>query len=135
MALIDWSNDLGTKINSIDEQHKKLISLINGLHEAMKIGAGRAVTGQVIDELLNYTITHFSNEERLMTAHGYPGYAGHKKEHDEFTQKVKKLDEDYKAGKLAITIEIMRFLKDWLTTHIKGTDQKYSPFLLGKGVS
>ncbi len=135
MALIDWSPALDTKIGSIDGQHKKLVALINGLHEAMKTGMGKEVVAKAIDELVDYTVVHFSNEEKLMTSYGFPGYIAHKKEHDEFTQKVRKLDEDFKSGKLLITIEIMRFLKDWLTTHIQGTDQKYSPFLIGKGVS
>ena len=135
MALIDWSSDLETKIGSIDQQHKKLVALINGLHEAMKTGMGKDITGKAIDELVAYAVTHFSHEERFMTDYGYPGLLAHKKEHDEFTIKAKKLDEDFKAGKMLLTVEIMKFLKDWLTTHIKGTDQKYGPFLLGKGVS
>ncbi len=135
MALIDWTADLGTGIGSIDGQHEKLISYINVLHEAMRTGKGHEVLGKVLNELTAYTITHFSNEERLMTAHGFPGYAAHKKEHEEFTQKVMKLNDDFRKGKYLITIEIMQFLKEWLVTHIKGTDRQYAPFLLAKGVS
>ncbi len=135
MALIDWTTDLGIGISSIDEQHKKLISFINVLHEAMKTGKGHEVLGKVLGELTAYTITHFSNEERLMTVHGFPGYAAHKKEHQEFTQKVIRLNDDFKKGKYLITVEIMQFLKDWLILHIQGTDRRYAPFLIAKGVS
>ncbi len=135
MALIEWTVDLNTNIASIDEQHKKLISYINVLHEAMKMGKGQDVLGKVLNELAAYTITHFSNEERLMATCGFPGYAFHKKEHEGFAQKVLKLNDDFKCGKYLITVEVMQFLKDWLITHIRGTDQKYAPFLLGKGVS
>ena len=135
MALIEWTEDLSTNIGSIDEQHKKLISFINVLHEAMKAGKGQEVLGEVLNELAAYTITHFSNEERLMATFGFPGYALHKKEHEGFTQKVLKLNDNFKCGKYLITVEIMQFLKEWLITHIRGTDQKYAPFLISKGVS
>ncbi|MDA8325623.1 MAG: bacteriohemerythrin [Nitrospiraceae bacterium] len=135
MALIDWTSDLNTKIGSIDEQHHRLVFLINNLHEAMKTGKGREALGKILDEMIEYAKTHFATEERLMTAHSYPGYALHKKEHDEFKQKATKLDQDFKSGKQLITVEVMQFLKNWLTLHIKGTDQKYGPFLLARGVS
>jgi hemerythrin len=135
MALITWSDDLSVNIGSIDNQHKKLVALVNNLHDAMSTGKGQQALGKILDELIEYTKTHFVTEERLMTAHSYPGYLSHKKEHDGLTQQVLSVHRDFKSGKPVITVEIMRFLKDWLSTHIKGTDQKYGPFLISKGVS
>ena len=37
-------------------------------------------------------------------------------------------------GKIGLSIKIMHFLRDWLKGHILGTDQKYSDFLVSKGV-
>jgi hemerythrin-like metal-binding protein len=67
-----------------------------------------------------------------MALHKYPGLSDHKAEHAALTQKALDLMEQQKNGKLAITIPVMFFLRDWLTTHIKGTDKKYGPFLKGK---
>ncbi|HET6513967.1 MAG TPA: bacteriohemerythrin [Thermodesulfovibrionales bacterium] len=135
MSLITWSNDLSVNIGSIDEQHKRLVSLVNSLHDAMSSGKGKEIMGKILDELIEYTKTHFATEERLMTAHTYPGYLTHKKEHDGLTKEVLSFHEDFKSGKSVVSVEIMRFLKDWLAKHIKGTDQKYGPFLISKGVS
>ncbi len=33
MAMINWSNDFSVKVASIDEQHKKLVELVNLLNE------------------------------------------------------------------------------------------------------
>ncbi len=135
MPLLTWSNDLSVKIYSIDEQHKNLIALINNLYDAMGAGKGQAALGAILKELVDYTTTHFANEEKLMRAQAYPGYLAHKKEHDNLAAKVNTLQNDFSSGKPVMTVEVMRFLKDWLTSHIKGTDQKYSPFLIGKGVT
>ncbi|MGD1075133.1 MAG: bacteriohemerythrin [Thermodesulfovibrionales bacterium] len=134
MALITWSDDLSVNIGSIDAQHKKLVALVNTLHDAMSSGKGQQALGKILDELIEYTKSHFATEERLMTTHVYPGYLSHKKEHDGLTQQVLTVHQDFKAGKPVITVEIMRFLKDWLSRHIQGTDKKYSPFLISKGV-
>jgi len=135
MPLISWSNDLSVSIRSIDDQHKKLVSLVNNLHEAMSAGQGQQIMGNILDELVEYTKSHFAIEERLMTANSYPGYLIHKKEHDKLTQQVLDIHREFKSGKPVITIVVMNFLKDWLSQHIKGSDKRYSPFLIGKGVS
>jgi hemerythrin len=135
MSLIVWSKDLSVNIHSIDEQHKKLVALVNNLYDAMSSGKGQQIMGTILDELVAYSKTHFATEERLMMTHTYPGYLIHKKEHDNLTQQVVGLHQDFKAGKPVITVALMSFLKDWLSKHIKGTDQKYSPFLINKGVS
>ncbi len=35
MALFTWGEQFSVKIESIDEQHKKLIGLLNDAHEAL----------------------------------------------------------------------------------------------------
>lgn len=44
------------------------------------------------------------------------------------------LQKEIDRGDATISMELMDFLADWLTTHIKGTDKKYVPYLKGKGV-
>jgi len=135
MPLVTWSDDLSVNIRSIDDQHRQLLSLVNSLHDAMSSGMGQDVIGKTLDELVAYTKNHFANEERLMKAYAYPGYMIHKREHDMLTRQVVNLHQDFMSGKPVITVELMRVLKDWLTIHIKGSDQKYGPFLISKGVS
>ena len=134
MAFIDWSNSLSVDIKELDDQHKKLIELINQLNDAMKVGKGKDVIGKVLGSLIAYTQSHFATEERLMQAHSYPSYIIHKKAHDDLTKQALDLQKKFETGNLAITIEVMGFLKDWLSKHIMNTDKQYSPFLKGKGV-
>ena len=72
MALIDWSESMSVGIPGIDEQHKKLVQMINELHEAMKARKAADVMGKILDELIRYTTTHFGFEEKLMQQQKQP---------------------------------------------------------------
>lgn len=134
MLLMTWDSTWSVNVKEIDGQHQRLIALINDLHDAMKAGKGRDVLGGVLTELANYTVYHFGTEEKLLQANGYPGYGAHKKEHETFTKEVLDLKSRCDRGDLILTINVMAFLKDWLTGHILKTDKRYSAFLNGKGV-
>lgn len=134
MSLMAWEDRLSVNIKGIDDQHKKLIDLINKLYDGMKAGKGADVMEGILTELVNYTVTHFSNEQALFQKHGYPEFVQHKKEHDDLTKKAIELRDNLKAGKAVISVEVMSFLKDWLNKHILGTDKRYTAFLNSKGV-
>jgi hemerythrin-like metal-binding protein len=135
MAFFAWNSKLETGINSIDQQHKTLVDLINRLHDAMKGGRGAEITGPILSELVQYTATHFSAEEALFAAHKYPGALAHKRVHDDLRKQVEQLKEQSASGRAFISIELMAFLKDWLQNHIQGQDLQYAPFLKQHGVS
>jgi hemerythrin len=135
MALITWSNDLSVNIKEFDEEHKKLISMINELHSAMGSGKGKEAMGLILTRLVDYTKTHFAAEEQLMLKHAYPGYVSHKALHDDLTKQVVDLQNKLQAGKVLVTVQVMNFLKDWLSNHILNTDKRYGPYLKGKGIA
>ncbi|HOV91014.1 MAG TPA: bacteriohemerythrin [Syntrophorhabdaceae bacterium] len=134
MALIEWDNSLNVNIAEIDKQHQKLVSMINELNEAMIKRQGKDIVGKIIEGLVSYAGTHFATEEKYFDMYRYPGALSHKKEHADFVKRVGEFQEGFKNGNLALTIEVMRFLKDWLTKHIMGTDKKYGPFFNEKGL-
>lgn len=132
--LLNWNDSFSVNVGEVDNQHKKLVSLINRLHEAMGQGKSKEVLAAILAELVNYTKIHFAYEERLMQTHGYPDLAAHKLQHDRLTSQVMEFAQEFSAGRTMLSIDLMHFLKNWLQTHIKGTDKKYSPFLASKGV-
>ena len=121
-----WSDNLSVQVKEIDQQHQKLIELINNLHEAMLQKQTKQVISKILDELAAYTVYHFQNEERYMEKFNYSGLLSHKIEHESFVNKVEEFQKNYEAGKLGLSMEIMAFLKDWVSNHIMGTDKKYS---------
>jgi hemerythrin len=134
MPLIQWTSILSVNVAEIDQQHQKLIALINNLNDAMKKGRGKESLAEIIDELSNYAVNHFAFEEKYFDKFGYPAATGHKLEHTDFVKKVSEFKKGFDGGRLALTIEVMAFLKDWLQNHIQGIDKKYSSFFNEKGL-
>jgi len=66
MALVTWDQSYSVSVKKLDEQHQKLFSLLNILHEAMRQGKGQAVVEDTLRELATYTVTHFRAEEELL---------------------------------------------------------------------
>jgi len=135
MALMTWTEKMSVGVKVLDDDHKKLIGMINELHGGLKVGHGKEVLGNVLDELVSYTRMHFAREEQYFAKTGYAAAAAHKKEHDDLTKQVLDVQAKYKAGAVtSLSLEVMDFLKNWLTNHIQGSDQKYGPHLNEKGI-
>ncbi len=135
MALFEWKEDFSVHVGAFDTHHKRLVDLINSLHEAMQKRKSAEVMGGTLKELLAYTRYHFSEEEKLMDTMGYPGLQQHRKDHDWFTGKVAQLVQKLREGALGVGIETMTFLKNWLMDHILETDKRYSGFFNSRSVN
>jgi hemerythrin len=134
MPLMTWKPEYSVGVQSFDAQHQKLIGLINDLHDARAQGRGAAATGVILTELIDYTVTHFSAEERAFATAGYPEIASHKALHVHLVRKVRALKEQVDAGNNALSSETFQFLKDWLANHILQVDKRYGPHLNSHGI-
>lgn len=133
MAFFNWNDNLSVGVKASDDDHKKLIDMLNSLYEGMKNGHGKEVVGRVLDDLVRYTKFHFAREEDFFAKTGYPAVE-HKKEHKELMKQAEELQSRYKSGECSLSIETLDFLKDWLTIHIQSTDKKYSSHLNAAGI-
>lgn len=129
MPLFAWNDSYSVDAPAMDAQHKNLIKLLNDLHHGMTHGAGKEALGSVLDQLIRYTQSHFADEEKAMQAAAYPRLAEHKNEHKALTERVLKFRDDYAAGRAALSVHVLTFLKDWLRHHIMGSDKQYVPWL------
>lgn len=123
MALLLWDNTFPTNIPQIDEQHRKLVDLLNSLHDAMMSGHGKEVLDKTFQELIKYTIFHFQFEEKLLKMDMNPGFMNHLKEHNKFSKKAIEMQDRFIRGDFLITTELLLFLKNWLIHHIKISDK------------
>jgi hemerythrin len=135
MALLAWKEDYSVRVRRFDDQHRKLIDLVNKLHEAMKNGKGTEILGDVLSSLAAYAQTHFSDEERIMLMNRYPGFTDHKRSHDQLVARVRDFQKQVGKGNATVSLDLMNFLKEWLLQHIQGVDVQYGPYLNGKGVA
>ncbi|MEY4750096.1 MAG: hypothetical protein RIQ60_2310 [Pseudomonadota bacterium] len=134
MPLITWGPMLAVGVKEIDDQHKKLVELVNQLNDAMHAGQGKETLAPVLNELVRYTVYHFGTEERLMAQHKYVDSPAHKAEHVKFVETVGAFKKKFDAGNAMLSTEIMNFLRDWLSKHILQTDKKFAKALNLAGV-
>ncbi|MFO8068021.1 MAG: bacteriohemerythrin [Bacteroidales bacterium] len=134
MALFNWNQSYSVEIDKFDNHHKKIIDLINNLHESMMQGKGKELLGGILNELKDYTQYHFREEELDMAKYGYLEYFDHKQKHKDLIKQLDELIEKNKTGSKEITIETFNFIKKWLTDHIKGVDKRYSSFFIKRGL-
>jgi len=87
-GVFEWKDSYSVKVTALDNQHKKLFTIVNEPYTAMGTGHGREVAGDVLQRLVDYTVNHFAAEEKLMEKHGYPYLASHRQEHKALTDKV-----------------------------------------------
>ncbi|OGV66298.1 MAG: hypothetical protein A3K19_14050 [Lentisphaerae bacterium RIFOXYB12_FULL_65_16] len=130
---IVWSDSLSVGVEAIDEQHQRLVAMINRLHDAMRSGKAQNTIGRILDELVGYTAEHFHTEEDLMAKTGFPDLAKHRRVHAELVEKALDVKRDFDAGKLVIGADLMNFLKSWLVNHIQRMDKQYGPHLREHG--
>ncbi|WP_461247158.1 bacteriohemerythrin [Treponema sp. R6D11] len=127
---VSWSNSYSMGVKLIDDQHKGLINFVNDLfdHASGNEKQERAYFKEVIQQAVQYIKEHFNAEERLMIGTKFPGYAEHKKVHDEFTKTVVKSVKDFETGKRLVLEKFAYFLKDWVLTHIAVMDRQYADY-------
>lgn len=135
MALITWNSTYSVNVKEIDLQHQKLIALINQLHDGMKAGKGKEITGKILSDLADYTKFHFGYEEKLFDQTKYPDTMVQKRQHSDLVKQVVNYISKFQKGEAILTMELMNFLKDWLMNHIVATDKKYTSFLNSKGIN
>ena len=129
-----WRRDFELNIREMDNQHRELVSIINQLQGAINQGKGKEELAQILDNLLNYTDYHFAAEEKLMKKHAYPGFDEHRRKHAAMREKVVSLVREYNQGRVSMAFSVLKFLQDWLSKHIMGTDKQYGIYLTKKGV-
>lgn len=135
MPIMSWNNTLATGIPSIDAQHQQLVGFVNELYDAMTKGQGKEATGKILTRLVDYTVKHFAHEEQYFARLGYPDSAAHIAEHDLLKKQVGDFVKKFNAGQATVNAELMNFLRNWLTSHIMGSDKKYVPHLKAKGAA
>ena len=130
MNKIEWDKSLATGIKSIDYEHKMLIERLNAVIEAIDQNQGEGAIAKTLDFLLDYTNFHFSNEEKFISGHGYPGLDVQQKQHKEFKENVNQLILDFQqeGAEKEIAVEIHDFLFVWLKKHIMEVDHQLAQY-------
>ena len=133
--LMEWSPALSVGFAEIDRQHERLIEIANELNSAMHSGQGTQVVGRILNQLVDYTVKHFTYEENLMRQHGYAERDAHLAEHKKLIADVSTFKRDFDSGKATMTVELLGFIRSWLLEHILKVDKALARELNRRGLS
>ncbi|WP_241238891.1 bacteriohemerythrin [Colwellia sp. Arc7-635] len=131
---IVWKDDYSVGIDSLDNDHKKLINLLNQFSTAYDYAMSEEYERQALKDLIDYTKYHFDREEQLLEQHHYPDVVAHKAQHKKMIEQVDGFMDLYNEKGHDALNEISLFLSNWLINHINGTDKDYSELLIKNGV-
>jgi hemerythrin len=123
-----------TGIETVDNQHQRLVSMVNILDDVRRasyqsMNQKQKAVGEVIIEMVDYTVSHFAFEESLMEDAKYKFYEAHKRIHELFIKRAGEYKERWASGE-DIADELFSVLKRWLFNHIRNDDKAYAPSLL-----
>ena len=123
--MIEWEDKFNVGISIIDEEHKKLIGILNKAIFAKEHNDKPEEIKEVLNEMVEYSHKHFSTEEAYMVKFNFPEYQFHKNEHLDFIDKTIASYNKLVRGDYQIANELLEYLKQWLANHIQVTDRQY----------
>jgi hemerythrin len=130
VASVAWRPEYSTGIAAMDVQHHKLFGLLNMLHDAME-GQTEVEAGQlmfILNQLMNYTLVHFRDEEELMRSHGFPGLEAHIQVHRRLVARLQTQIQAHERCELDAQA-LSTFLGEWIVGHVVAEDKQYGSFL------
>lgn len=131
MELVAWDDKMSVGVGVLDDDHRRLLDMFNGLLEYGVAKRNREALSTLLADLRAYTDEHFAREEEYLERSAYPGLEEHKAAHRFFVDEVDKLCHDVDGGnETMLRIDLILLLKDWLIEHIQSTDMQYKPYVV-----
>ncbi len=134
MNKLNWDKHLDVGIEKFNIQHRRLFALLGKIYSSMENKQDRKTLALIINELIDYSKIHLTEEETCLLLYDYPDYEEHRKQHKIFIEKIEQFVADFKSEKPLIHCDMAVFLKSWIVNHINNVDKKYTEFLHSKGV-
>jgi len=128
---IAWSSELSVGLPRLDEQHKNIIDAFSKLLLAVdEARVDSEIVSDTLTELTRHACEHFREEESLLEQVAYPGIEEHRKDHQEFQERIVQYCVATSIGVPSVPGELLAYLHDWLKRHVLELDMKYKPFLV-----
>lgn len=124
MTLIKWRDELKIGIDDVDDEHRELIELINGLHDVMQVGADQVQVVDLLGEIYAQIASHFEHEEKIMRETHYADYAIHKEDHETLLDDLKDIMDEVEADGSFDAVQLSADLNRWFTDHFVEFDAK-----------
>lgn len=133
--LIKWDDSFKVNIKKFDQQHQKLVKIINKLNEIYLDSDNKNKIKEILNKLQDYAQSHLEDEEKMFRQYKYPDAEAHIKTHDFYRKTIKKYIKEIRNNDYDISVDVMNFLKKWWQGHILTTDKMYSQFFKDKNLN
>jgi hemerythrin len=128
MEQITWTEDFSVGVVRLDEQHKRLIKMINRLIAEPQTTTESEMVSDLLSDMTNYAQAHFTTEEELMRQHNYPRLEEHVAQHRAFQKKTVDFCSATVLNVGIVPETMLHYLSDWLVEHVLTSDMAYKPF-------
>lgn len=129
---IKWNDSLSLGLEVIDEQHKKLLKIVNEVIGCFDRDDRDHFLKIKFSELREYTVIHFHDEEDYMVKIQYDKITEHKKQHDDLKKQVKSYQASFFHHESITKDQLIEFFRNWLLEHILNHDMSIKTFLVQK---
>ena len=126
MTTTAWQKEYELGIPEIDFQHRKYVTTVGELEQAIAAGRSAEFLDSLFSEIGAYMTIHFATEERYFDRFGcYPEAQQHRHAHRKFAEGIAKLQADFTADPARLSAEVASILRQWLLDHIILMDKGY----------
>lgn len=124
MSLLQWKQEYSVGIESMDDEHRQLIDLINGVYAKLDAKSDALQIETCLGDIFNAIAMHFALEERIMRAHNYDEFDAHKEDHEELLDEIRDLMEEFVSDPDAGAVALKKRLSDWFADHFATFDAR-----------
>ena len=123
-----FTDEFRTQIPLVDKEHETLFDLVRQtyelVHDEFRVDKFDDII-EIIEELRDYTIKHFADEERYMKSINYDGLPEQVAAHTAFVEKLNNIDfDEIDRDQEDALDKLIKFLLNWLVQHILKVDKK-----------
>jgi hemerythrin len=124
MSLLQWKPEYSIGVQSMDDEHREMIELINATYGKLTSGHDAAQVEEYLGEILSTISMHFALEERMMRKAGYGEYQAHKDDHEALLDRLRDLMDDYFDDPKVGAHKLEQSLSDWFAGHFSSFDAR-----------
>ncbi len=125
--IFPWTANFETGIALIDEQHKRLVDILNQLAAHLANRSDEIKLNEIFEELADYADYHFKSEEKIWSEYFKDDewFIDHEHTHGSFIEEIVALKNNLDKESIDdVVYEVVTFLSKWLAYHILDTDKR-----------
>lgn len=124
MALLYWKQQYSVGIKAVDEEHRKLIELINRLHDSIQSDDSAKTVLGFFGDLFELISSHFALEEVFMRNGGYDELNAHKEDHEQLLDEIRDIMDAFEYAEALDSKTLALRLDAWFSIHFRTHDER-----------